>query len=370
MDETTFKILNAITDDLGSAISINRLTNEIKKMNQTAYYKNIYDKIQDLKGQNDIILKKIGNSSTISLNFNNIILTDILAQMELIKKERISKDNAELSMIFLELETHLKQDFSLISSASIIDPKKNISLNRAEFLIILKEPSKKEFEDMPKHDPTKHIQNQKININSVMNEIQKIHNIKLDYLILTEHEFFELIRKKDYNSIKEMISKQITILYPQNYWSNIKKLMQDGINLEKVEEIIPSKLSENDLIYNLARFGYKEMGLEFKEGNNFCLEFIIVSILMKDDARRIEAIPMLLEKAKNSNNRPIYNLLIFFCMKYNKLRELYGLLIALNKIKKNIGAEAAMEILEKMKISAKNMDETSIREKMELYYGD
>lgn len=369
MDETTFRILNAITHDLGSPTSINRLTNDIKRMNHTAHYKNIYEKIKQMEKADNLFLKKIGNSSIINLNFHKYSILDLLSQIEFIKKEKLLKGNTELGMLFLEIETYLK-DIPIIDSISIIKPEKNISLNRAEFLIILKEYTKKMFEGLSEQDKEKILENQIEIIHSAMDELQKIHNIKLDYLILASFEFFEIMRRKEQTPLKEMITNQITIFYPQNYWMLIRKLALEGIDFEKNEETPPSKITERDLIYNLARFGYKEMGSDIKEGKDICLELIIISLLIKNDQRRIEAIPMLLEKARNSTTKPIYNLLIFLCMKFNKLGELFGLLRALNEIKRSKDVETAIKMLDTLKIRAKKVDENDIREKMRTYYGD
>jgi hypothetical protein len=91
MDKTTFRILDTLSRDLGTPTSINELTKKIKETHGTAYYKNIYDKIQDLKKQDIISLSEIGKSSIITLNFNNYRLTDILAEMELKKKQEFLK---------------------------------------------------------------------------------------------------------------------------------------------------------------------------------------------------------------------------------------------------------------------------------------
>lgn len=371
MDETTFKILNELTSDLGSYISINRLKDNIKKRNRIAHYKSIYDKIKYLQKNNDIILDKIGKSYIINLNFKNYILIDLLAQMELIKKDNLLKGNTELNLLISEMETYFNQDFFLINSISIIKPEKNISLNRAEFLFIIKEPNYEKFEDISKSDIEKLIWNDIINIHLIMLELQKTHNIKLDYLILKESEFFELIKEKEHNTLKDIILHQTTFLYPQNYWLEIKKLYDEGMNIEKVEEINPAKIKEIELIYNLSRFGYKEFGSEIKQKKDICLELIITSILLKGDARRIESIPILLRKKTRGDGRPIYyNLLIFLSMKYKTAGKLLGFLKILNKSLPDRESRNAIKIIEKIGICAEKVDKAAINRKMRLYYED
>ncbi|MCX6821485.1 MAG: hypothetical protein NTW30_01775, partial [Candidatus Aenigmarchaeota archaeon] len=115
-------------------------------------------------------------------------------------------------------------------------------------------------------------------------------------------------------------------------------------------------------IYNLSRLGYKEFGLKIEQGKKMCIEYIITSVLLQDDARRLQSIPILLMK-----NEIKYNLLIFLCKKYKKIGELFGILKTLNKIKENNGIKNAIMILETIKTKEVKMDEKSILEKMRLY---
>jgi len=359
MDEMTFRILDTLSRGLGSAISINELTKKVKEIYGTAYYKNIYDKIKNLERQKVLNLTKVGKASICSLNFNNYILIDLLAEMELKRKQDFLDRRMELQMLFLEMETYFKQDFYLIESISLASPEKNIKLNRAEFLFILREP--------PQMSDGEHtLQSEMEAIHAIMQELQKIqkkHNIKADYLILRGREFFELLETDESNPLKEMLSNKISFLSPQAFWARVKSAITRGIQIKTHKEINPAKISEQDVIYNLARSGYKEIGPEIKQGDLLCLEQIIISVLLQNDARRIEAIPILLAK-----NKPNCNLLIFLCQKYNKLEVLFGLLKALNKIKPSKEIENAIRILEKMEIKEEKADEKSIEQKLRLYY--
>ena len=87
MNETKFKILTTLIQNIGDSISINKLTNCINNNYKNSYYNNIYYKIKDLEIDNDIFIDKIGKSSIINLNFDNPILIDLLSQVELRKKD-------------------------------------------------------------------------------------------------------------------------------------------------------------------------------------------------------------------------------------------------------------------------------------------
>jgi hypothetical protein len=359
MDETTFRILNTSSRDLSISTSISELTNNINKSYGTAYYKNIYDKIHDLKKHNIINLTKIGNISVPSINFNNYLTIDLLAEMELRKKQNFLEKNIEIQMLFLEMEAYFKE-FYFIKSISIISPEKNIDLNRGEFLFLLKElhPTA----SAGKYGLDEAIQNEIFQIHSIMQILQSIHNIKLDYLILKEKEFIELLKTEETNPLKEMLSDKIVLIAPQTFWEDIKTALLQGIQIKPIKETNPVKISEQELIYNLSRFGYKEIGSKIKQGKEICIETTITSLLLQNNARRTEAIPVLLAK-----NRSNYDLLIFLCRKYNKLEKLLGLIRGLNKIKPNKKIENAIKILETMKIKGEKVDKDTIRQKMRLY---
>ena len=347
MDNTTFRILDILSRDLDSPISINRLTKKIKETHGTAYYKNIYDKIQDLKAQNILNITEIGKASVITLNFNDYRLTDILSEIEKKKKQEFLEKNIEMQMIFLEIDKEFRSTFPSIESISIIDSEKNLKLNRIELLFLLAN-----FEE----------EQTIFSIHSIIERLQSKHNINIDCLILTEKEFLGLLGSEDINPLKEMLSDKITFFSPEDFWIWIKTALNKGIRIKTEEKINPAKISEQNLIYNLNRFGYKEFGLKIEQGNKICIEYIITSILLQDDARRTQSIPILLMK-----NEINYNLLIFLCKKYKKTGELFGILRILNKIKQNNGIKNAIRILETIKAKEIKINEKTIIEKLRLY---
>jgi hypothetical protein len=107
------------------------------------------------------------------------------------------------------------------------------------------------------------------------------------------------------------------------------------------------------------------MGEKIREGPYICIEFIIASLLIENNARRIEAIPILL--AKNKAN---YSLLTFLSRKYGFENKLLGILRALSSLKPTDDIRGAIRILEATKTAEINADERGIREKMRLYRAD
>jgi hypothetical protein len=88
------------------------------------------------------------------------------------------------------------------------------------------------------------------------------------------------------------------------------------------KETNPIDITEKDMIYNLARFGYREFGTSVNKALDYSIEYIVTAILLKGDARRIEAIPVLFLKNVVAINS---ELLVFLCKKYNVMEKLLSL---------------------------------------------
>ena len=360
MDQTTFMILDKLSSNVGKTYSIHSLTNELKADKHKAHYKNIFDKIKELNKKDDIILEKIGNSHRISINFSNYSMLILLSQLELIKERRLLERDGELKMLFSELNTFFRQDFHHIKSISIIRAERNKALNRQEFLFILKDSG---------DGMDQQIKKDIISICRQMTKLDRLHNIKLDYLILRENEFRILLKEQAHNPLKEMISAHTVLAYQENYWLQIKKLIDEGILISSAEEINPAKIDERDIIYNLGRFGYKEIGAEIEKGDKYALESIIISLLLKGEERRIEAIPAVLNKNLMHGRKPIFNLLIFLALKYRREGEILAFLELLRNHNRSKEINDAIDIMTSIGIKPKKIDENSIKQKMGLYHG-
>jgi len=350
MDETTYSILDTLWRETGRPISIHELTARIKGSHGTAYYPNIYDKTHQLATDGTITLTKAGRSSLANLNFTNYLLIDLLTELEIKRKHDLLTKSKELQMLFKDIEERC-DDIRSIESISAIDAERNLKLNRAEILFLL-------------HDQQDNLlQSDTISIHAIVRDLQALHTIRIDPLILTTNEFIEFLTSDDINPLKEMLYDKISFHAPQDFWSHIAAAFAKGYRIRLLEmETNPAKIPDKDLTFNLARFGYKEIGPELREGQKICIEYIIASLMLKGDARRIEAIPILL--AKNSAN---YSLLIFLSQKYRLSGRLIGLLRPLDKISPSKKIEAAIEILESMKPKEIRANNKSIEEKMRLY---
>src|SRR5664279_176408 len=140
MDTLTLRILETITSNMDDPLSINQLTERIKETYGSAYYANVHQKLQELKNEGTLALEQIGRSSNIKLNFQNYLLIDTLAEMEIEKKRNFLTNRNELFSLLTEMDKTLNGKCE-IQSISAINPSKNIKLNKIELLILLRETS-------------------------------------------------------------------------------------------------------------------------------------------------------------------------------------------------------------------------------------
>lgn len=347
MDTPTLRILDTISSSIGDSLSINQLTERIKGTYGSAYYANIYQKLQALKSEGLLNLEPMGRSSSIKLNFENYLLVDTLAEMEIEKKRDFLSGRNNLFSFLSDMDKSLTEKCS-IKSISSINPLKNIKLNTIELLFLLRE--------------TPDYLNETIELYKEMLTLQKKHNLKINNLIMDKHDFFDLITSDEINPVREALSKKIALSCPQAFWSEIKEIAEKNQIRTISSETKPLNISASDLLFNLNRFGYSEFGSHFAVGKKFCIEYITTTILLGDDARRIEALAVIL--AKNDFKS---NLLAFLSQKYQTAARLMGILKILQQMKPKPEIEATIKILEAFSQEELPADKASIRQKLELY---
>lgn len=347
LKKTTLRILDILSRDVNNSISINELKRRIREIYGTAYYKNIYNEVQTLRGKDLLKISKRGGSSLIRLNFDTTRLVDFLAGMELEKKERFLETRPELNVFFSTLLTTYFNEKNNIQAISVIKPEKNAKLNRQELVFLLTNASASMHDDVL-------LKNK---------ELESKFNLKLDPLLLTKEEFWDLLASKEENPVKAMFWNKTVFFCPHMFWMIMQRAITQGKRIEtKRKGTDPADISRKNLLYNLYRFGYTERGASIEEGKKRSIESIITALLIGDDARKMQAIPILL--AKNQVN---YDLLIFLSKKYKTSETLLGLIKTLGKVKKTTRVKDAIHTLELMGTKAKSVDEKSIIQKMRGY---
>jgi hypothetical protein len=348
MDTTTLRIIDIISSNIGNALSINQLTKYIKNTHGSAYYANIYQKIQELKNEGLLNVEPMGNSSNVKLNFQNCLLTDALAEMEIEKKRHFLKSRTSLFPVLEEINKTLA-NLCAVKSISSINPSNNIKLNRLELLFLLK--------DAPNY------LKEATQVYRSMIELQNRHNLKINSLILSKKDFLEFLSLDEINPIKEALSNKIVFFGAQAFWTDVKEAaVKSQIQLLK-PETKPAGLSSADLTFNLNRFGYREFGWRFAEGRKFCVELTVTAILLQDDARLTEAAAVVLAK-----NRFSSNMLVFLSQKYDVAGKMLGLLRVLDTVKPKQEITETIKLLEMLCPIEVRAEEEGITEKLRLYH--
>ena len=302
MDETEFKILDALSRDPDERISISALTREIHRLHGTAHYPNIYNSLQRMHGEEIIDLTRTGNASQVSLNLGNIQTIDALTEMEIRRKHILLAKWKDLRRLLDSISSELP-----MCQASLIDAERNIKLNRAELLIQLPE-CPRDADLIEK-------------LHKKLLEIEGRVNIRIDPLLLDATEFRALLAMQSRNQLKEMLSRHAAMQASDLLWNLIRNAWAHGIRIHfDRDETNPVKIPESDILHNLARFGYTEFGTRIGDGRDIGIEYIVIALLLNGNARRVQAIPAIL--ARNETN---YSLLLFLAKKYGLQSKFYGL---------------------------------------------
>jgi hypothetical protein len=356
MIDIEFRILDVLSREIGNALSINKIAEKVKTIYGSGDYKNIYVAINNMNKDKIVKLEQTGNTSIANINFENYLIIDLLSELELRKKRDFLKNRQEIQMIMLELDTYA-YNRGLIQSICLINPVHNAKINKAEFLVHLKKSNNKKM-----------IYDTKIGIYVMLNHLQMIHTIKINALVLEDNEFSDLVKSNEANPVREMFYDKIALFNPQNFWLWMKNELIKGTKI-KLEEnpTHPGKISEEDLVYNLARFGYIEFGPVIKEGRPICMEYTIASIMFHKDARRMDAIAIMLAKNTKKTN---YDLLLFISRKYDFAEKILGILKSLRNLVAHVkmAVEEPIRLLDAMNIEEIKADEKKMKDRLNLYH--
>src|SRR3990172_6140753 len=135
MSGTAFKILDTLSRDPGTPISVNELTRRVRALHGTAYYANVYRALRSLNKQGIISIEKSGRSSLTSLGLTNYLTLDLLTEMELRRKREILETRPEFRLLVEGIDKSC-QGLRDIVTMALIEPERNIRLNRAELLVL------------------------------------------------------------------------------------------------------------------------------------------------------------------------------------------------------------------------------------------
>jgi hypothetical protein len=343
MDLTGFRILDALSRDPGKEESISGLVQRIKELGYKGYYKNIYDKVQDMKREGLLRVRKIGRVVLISLKLDDPRTIDELSIMEIERKRRLMKAYAEEEEFIQDLEV---ADNENLHCLAFMKPEKNIKLNAAEILYLM---------------------NSEKGMESLLKRVKKLaakYNKAIYPLILTEKEFQRLLELREHNQAKELLKDKIVMVNPAGFWRIISQAKIIDVGERKLN---PREIRKSALYYNLGRFGYSVFTNELKKEKPVKLEVetIIMACLMAEEARLREAVPILLSK-----NKVNHQILLFLAIKYRKINIL-GYLMEMTKNlirndKKKVVLDNALSLFE---LFRENSGEIKVKDSLAKKWG-
>ena len=345
MNGTEFRVLEAMSRRVSDSVSIRQLTSEMEESGP-AYYPNIYRALASLQKEGIVTMEKQGKASIPSLNFASYLLLDALTEMELQKKREFLRKWPDTWGVFESMERELG-DLPSVRSILLLDPERNAKLNRAEPLVIMTEKDRTEEGKVEK----------------VANEIGTRLNVRVEPLVVAGADLIEQLRSPEKNPYRELLPGMVVLYMPQRFWRLIRDAVVHGVRIRfDLDRTDPSKIGEKDLVHNLARLGYKELGSEAKGGRDFSVEYIVSSVLLGEDMRRIAAVPVLLAK-----NKVGYSLLAFLSQRYGFAEKLLGALVAMIKVAPSREIERAVGAMSGGGVIPAKMDEAHVRQALRLY---
>jgi hypothetical protein len=348
MDTTTRRLLATLSSRTDGYMSINQLVASVKDGFGTAYYANIYQKLHQLSDDGLIILKRAGNASLVQLNLQDYLLVDFLAQMETENKIDLLRQHPDLIPLYRDIDDTARRHESMLSIASV-DVERNRKLNRVELLVLLK--------------ATNYHHADMIDLQKEILALQRKHVIKVDSLIVNMGETRDLMCTFEANPVKEMLGNKIVWFNPQAFWREIGRIARDYRVQAASSLVVPAKIADSDLQYNLNRFGYREFGATIGRGKDICIEHIAIALLLHPSARQREAAAVVLAKNPFKGN-----ILAFLSWKYGVAENLLAILKILQGAKPLDQVQRTIDLLDAVDVKGAPADKESIINALVTYH--
>lgn len=360
MKETDYRILDLLVQNLGREMSINELNRRISAIYGLKHgYKEIYQQTKALENEGLIKIQKAGRSSLIILNFGNFSTSGKLTIFDIEKKQRFLDRNPELTEFFESIDI-LFRGFYTIEFIALARPEKSRITNSWDLLFVLHclppitEGGKEESKEELRQKECKEIKG----IFSMIELLEKRHNLKINPLILNKEEFQNDLSAEEGNQTKEFIRDRILLKSPEDFWREMRILKEKGLEFRPGRILGSRKVTDGDLQFNLSRFGYSGFlkGHMERQAEKFSIETLIAAIMPKQDIRLIEAIPILMAKNK-INQRSLF----FLSKKYGLINKA-GFLLEITKelLKDNEKKSEIEEILERYRKFKSDEEESFI----------
>lgn len=348
MNETTFRILDVLARRLGHPLSIRELVAVVRDLHGTAHYANVYRALRPLRGEGVVLAQPAGRSSQISLDLRSTRTVDLLAETELERKRRLLAQRPEAGRL-MEALSDAFGDLETVGSVSLVDPERGLRLNRVELLVTW-------VGGRPEGDV-------RAPILEAGQRVGRVSLVRIDTLALEREEFLALLGAEEANPVRDAMARGMAVLGPQALWLLIRALARRGIQVRwEGGPVDPADVPEAELVSNLARFGYQELGTRVEPARTLCLEYVVVALLLGSDPRRRGGAAVLLAK-----NRFHPHLLAYLAIKHGVAGPLLGILRMLSRIRPADILREAVKELEAEGEEGTLRDEERVREALRTY---
>lgn len=295
------------------SFSINGLAKKLQENYSRGSYSTVNIRIKDMEKEKKILIRKLGNTTLVNLNFEDFQILRSLYELEGYKVNKIIAEYPFFNEIHNQLSKLFDQSrYSICSSYT----RSNLKRNRIELIFIT-------------YDIITDTDRQVIARWIMETGIMK--NIRIDYFIITMKKFKEYLQTEDFNYVKEVLYNRIVLVHSIDFWNSILPTLSKLENMDlKYDndystETDFTEISDDVIIYNLDRYGYKEFGPSYKIEKKISIEYLIMAILMKQNQRWYESVKVI---ANRNPAKLDLELLVFLCKKYSLLEKLIEIIKA------------------------------------------
>lgn len=336
MKEMEYRILDLLLQNIGMGMSINELNRRIgDKYGLKHSYKEVYQRIRELENEGFMKVQTAGGASIVGLDFGRFLTSEKHVVFESEKRQRFKNKHSELIGFFEDIDISFCGVFYIIEFIALANPEKSRITNSWDLLFVLRRlPPITDYRDKRTESAKelKEKEDKEIkDIFSTLETLEKKHNLRINPLMLYSEEFQSCLSSEEGNQTKMFIGDSMVLKDRGDFWRELRILEERGLGFRpgKIQE--PPKVTDGCIQFNLSRFGYSSFlqGRTEKESEKISIETLIAAILLKQDIRLIEAVPILM--AKNKINQ---RSLLFLSKKYglvNKVGFLLGITGALLK---------------------------------------
>lgn len=356
LGESELRILDALAQTIDEPLPISALADRVQARSGSGPSFDAEESLSSLADEALVGFREVDGARIPSLRFSHTQFPDAMASVELWRKRRLLADRPACALTLQRLTSTLTGEGPIVS-VCLGDPERNLSLRRLEPVVLTQAPT----DQGGGRDPAR-VQRR---ITERTRHVEATVPLRIDPLIVPAQRFGELLTVPGANPASRLLRNQTCIWHPQAFWQIVARHLPHGRGLAPASPRQLDSLGEDLVAWNLARWGYEEMGrrLECDEGN-LCPEVAAVGALASGRPRWVGAAGVVLAKAEVDPG-----LLVYLAKAEGEAGRLMGLLEAIHNRQPGGGLEQALEVLDVMDVELRGIDPGTVEEALDLYGG-